>query len=121
MVEVDENGEVVLRIDVPTPYEAERLGTGDESATGWSNTKLAGGTHNLTNADPAGRARHAGLERIIAFVNGPMINGFLYVAPTWMTVRGLIATLVLGVTTLTWLGFELRWSTASLPSLDELY
>jgi len=121
VIELDENDEVVLRIDVPTPYEAERLGTGDESATGWSKTTLVNGTHPPSGADPADRARHTGLARIVAVLTGPVVNGLLYVAPAWMTLWDLVAALVLGGTTLTWLLIELHWSRVRLQFLQELY
>jgi hypothetical protein len=119
VIELDENDEVVWRADVPTPYEAERLGTGDESATGRSKAALADDADGPGEADRADRAeRTTGIAWLVAFLAGPVVNGLLYAAPAWMTFQGLLAALVVGATAVTWVAFELYWSRTSLQMPD---
>lgn len=110
VLELNESDEVIWHVDVPTPYEAERLGTGDESATGWSTTAQRNGTQQAVDARPTEPTdRTTGVAWIVSFITGPMINGLLYVAPPWVTFRALGAALVFGMTTLAWTVFELYW------------
>jgi hypothetical protein len=108
VLEVDENGAVVWSIRVPTPYEAERLGTGDESTNGTSRQTLT----NETAGDSATGEETTGLAWVVAFVTGPLTNGLLYVAPGWMRFGDLLVALGLGTTVLAWLGAELYWRRA---------
>lgn len=105
VLEVDANGAVVWSISVPTPYEAERLGTGDESANGTSRQALTNGTAG----GAATEAETTGLAWVVAFVTGPAVNGLLYVAPGWMRFGDLVVAVGLAGTVLGWLGVELYW------------
>ncbi|WP_302082030.1 aryl-sulfate sulfotransferase [Salinibaculum rarum] len=116
VLELDETDEIVWQVDVPTPYEAERLGTGPESATGKSKFALANGTNQQTDAGSE-TERKTGVGWVVAFVTGPLVNGLLYVAPSWMTFWDLVTALVFGGTALTWLLVEAYWSRARLRSL----
>mgnify|MGYP006275970015 CR=1 FL=1 len=51
VVEIDEEGEVVWEATVPLPYEAERLGTGDESEGGEPATQLPLATTPASDQD----------------------------------------------------------------------
>jgi hypothetical protein len=107
VIEVDERGEIVWRVTVGTPYEAERLGTGDESANGRavrSGGDAAGGRAPAASAGPAGP-----LSGIVAFLAGPAVNGLLYVAPPWLTVTDLPALALLVGSVAGWGLLELRW------------
>jgi hypothetical protein len=115
VLELDENDQVVWQVAVSTPYEAERLGTGDESATGRSQTALRNGTG--TAGDDPPRSSKTGLAWLVAFLRGPVVNGLLYVAPAWMTVGDLAAAGV-GLGALGALaGLELDWSPVGPASL----
>jgi hypothetical protein len=108
VLELDEDDRVVWQVNVSTPYEAERLGTGDESATGWSEAALRNGT--VAAGDGPSRDSKSGLARLVAFLRGPVVNGLLYVAPAWMTVTDLaVAGVGLGALG-TLAGLELHWS-----------
>jgi hypothetical protein len=93
--EVDETGSVVWSLNVAFPYEAERLGTGDESANG--------------SSAPAANlgSRTAGLdERLLIFTKqflpGKYLNGLMYVTPVWMGLAEVIELTVLLVGGLAW-------------------
>ncbi len=105
VLEVDVDGDVVWSISVPTPYEAERLGTGDESAGGRSRQALTNGT----GGGSATGEETTGLAWVVAFVTGPAVNGLLYVAPGWMRFGDLLVALGLAGAALSWLLAELYW------------
>jgi hypothetical protein len=99
--EVDPAGEVVWNVNVAFPYEAERLGTGDESSGGPS------AAHPEMGADGSSGSTFSEVKRN---VGGKYLNGAMYVAPVWMgplellaLVVGALALLVLVVTELAWL------------------
>jgi hypothetical protein len=73
--ELDESGSIVWSVDVGFPYEAERLGTGDESRGGPS------ATHPTTEMDAPGGDLVADVKRQIG---GKPLNVALYLTPTWM-------------------------------------
>ena len=105
VLEVDETGAVVWSVRVPTPYEAERLGTGDESTGGPSKRARTNGT----GGDAAAGEETTGLAWVVAFLTGPAVNGLLYVAPGWMRIGDLLVALGLVGTVVVWLGAELFW------------
>lgn len=118
VVEIDERGNVVWSVDVAFPYEAERLGTGDESTGGPSATAAnltgtgggagdAGPSHGATGGGGAG----AGL---VDRITGPWRNAVAYVTPVWMDRWGTLALLGLLGTILVWIGAELRWAARSV-------
>ncbi|MFB6192160.1 MAG: arylsulfotransferase family protein [Haloarculaceae archaeon] len=112
VIEVDERGGVVWQVTIGTPYEAERLGTGDESATGRARRPSGTGTLGGSGDDGHGGASgQAGpLGRAVAFLAGPAVNGFLYAAPAWVTVGDLPALALLLGSLVAWGLAELRWS-----------
>jgi hypothetical protein len=111
VLELDEHDRVVWQVNVSTPYEAERLGTGDESATGRSKAALRNGTAAAAgNPTAPPREAKTGPAWLVAFLRGPVVNGLLYVAPGWMTVADL-AVAGVGLGALGALaGLELYWS-----------
>ncbi|WP_254824437.1 arylsulfotransferase family protein [Haloglomus halophilum] len=109
VLELDDRDRVVWQVTVSTPYEAERLGTGDESATGRSEAALRNGTGTAGGDDPPRRSK-TGLAWFVAFLRGPVVNGLLYAAPGWMTVADLaVAGIGLGALG-TLAALELHWS-----------
>ena len=77
--EIARNGSVVWSADLGFPYEAERLGTGDESAGGESAASL-----DLANRQPT---FEGGGERLLHSILGvlpkPVVNGIVYLLPGW--------------------------------------
>ncbi len=114
VLELDEDGDVAWQVEISTPYEAERLGTGDESATGRSRVAVENGTYRSATGSEPDRASKSGLAWIVAFVRGPVVNGLLYAAPAWMTVGDLVIAGVLVATVALWSVLELRWSSVEL-------
>jgi hypothetical protein len=100
--EVDKQGEVVWSVNIAFPYEAERLGTGDESAGGPSATQanLDSRTGSLS-------------DRVLIFakqlIPGKYLNGLMYVTPFWMGFVEVFELMMLLGTGLLWGGVEAVW------------
>lgn len=115
LVEVDESGSVVWSVPVRLPYDAERLGTGDESATGQSAQTLGLASQRY---DPdAESGQQAGLTTRVrrgvkALVPASVVNGLVFVLPPWMDFFEFGAALLLVGSLLVWVVLELRWTDA---------
>ncbi|RDZ39591.1 arylsulfotransferase (asst) [Haloferax sp. Atlit-10N] len=100
--EVDKQGEVVWSVNIAFPYEAERLGTGDESAGGPSATQanLDSRTGSLS-------------DRVLTFgkqlIPGKYLNGLMYITPVWMGFVEVFELVMLLGTGLLWGGVEVVW------------
>ncbi len=101
--EIDRRGEVVWSVDVAFPYEAERLGTGDESAGGPSMRAA-----NLRSVEE--RGFWVGVKVLLP---GKYLNAVVYVLPPWMSLSELFALAAFVVASLAWLGVEVRWLRAT--------
>jgi hypothetical protein len=117
VVEVSPDGTVVWRFDVPGPYEAERLGTGEESAGGPSAT--AAGLQSRTNAatgsseaptGPIGRAKTA----VVGLFPTKVVNGAMSVLPVWVGFGDVALFTGLCLVVVTWTALEIRWSSLGL-------
>ena len=110
--EIDRNGDVVWSVDVSFPYEAERLGTGDESAGGPS------AHQKLQSVERSGFWVEA--KRLLP---GKYLNAVMYVLPPWLALPELFALAVLVGVGALWAGVEVRWRRAarhrSLPLRSE--
>ncbi|WP_134668521.1 aryl-sulfate sulfotransferase [Halorussus marinus] len=100
--EVDETGEIVWSLNVGFPYEAERLGTGDESTGGPSARSAGVDSRAGTLVDRFWIAAKS-------VIPGKYLNGLMYVTPVWMGVPEVFATAFGVVVGLVWLGVEARW------------
>ncbi len=114
--EIDENGSVVWSVTVAFPYEAERLGTGDESTDGSpiDDERSARSTSDGATANDGGVDGESSQFALA----GPEINAVLYVLPVWIGPVHLLALLACVVVLPTWVVLELYWSryTATLRS-----
>ncbi|MFC7140511.1 arylsulfotransferase (asst) [Halosimplex aquaticum] len=108
VAEVAPNGTVVWSVTVGMPYEAERLGTGDESAGGQSMQELRGSPGTITHRD-RGIDSSVWLS-IKRFMPSLPVNGALYAGPSWVRFAELSFIVVAVLSLLTWCGFEIRWS-----------
>ena len=121
--EVNETGAIVWEMPVERAYEAERLGTGDESAGGPS--AVAADLQSRRTQPPSGPAEEFE-EAVRDAVPIKVQNGLLgYFFPWWMGFYDVLATLALAVVVVLWGGLELWWSRDALPirrpsSLDSL-
>ena len=80
VVEVAPNGSVVWRLPFPGPYEAERLGTGEESAGGPAAT-AAGLQSRRAETGVVGAVALAAEDLLPSL----LVNGMLFTLPRWMT------------------------------------
>lgn len=106
VVEVDENGSVVWRVDIEMGYDAERLGTGDESAGGHA----AG---SRTGAAPPATHQKGESNALVLQLKDPLpdkpVNGLLFVSPGWVHFADLVVLFVALFTVLTWGSIEWYW------------
>ena len=102
VLEVNKQGKVVWSVNIAFPYEAERLGTGNESANGPSAHAAELRTPPPTISDwPWITAKE--------LVPGHYLNGFMYVVPTWLGIPE-VGGLVGGVfVACIWACTELVW------------
>lgn len=100
--EINEQGEIVWSVNIAFPYEAERLGTGDESSGGPS----------ATRADIDSQMGNIG-DRVLIFakqfVPGKYLNGLMYITPVWMGFLEVLELAFLLSACLLWSGVEVVW------------
>ena len=115
VVEVSPNGTVAWAVEVGMPYDVERLGTGDESATGHATDTAQEG--RVVDAGPAGRV----LLFLKRALPSKVVNGALFstgaVGAEWFGFADLLVAVVLLVTVAAWLVVEYRWAAWSLSGL----
>ncbi|WP_255149995.1 arylsulfotransferase family protein [Halorarius halobius] len=120
VIEVNEQGEVVWSVPVDTPYEAERIGTGDESAGGHSARSLGLESRTVTGKGSADADTASPLMQAVVFVREllpPIVaNGLLFVLPPWVDLLDVLLGAALGGTLLAWGVAEFRWSAYRLRS-----
>jgi hypothetical protein len=113
VLEIDDQGDVVWTLDVPVPYEAERLNTGDESTGGASAERL-----NLPSRSGADRQTSSERPSVFSEVRSAItglfpnkvVNGIENATPVWVGFNDLIVLLGSSLVVLLWLGLEIRWS-----------
>ena len=111
--EVNRQGDVVWSAPVDRAYEAERLGTGGESAGGPSAASAGIRSHTSTSDGPVDRFE----EAVRGAVPVGIQNGLLgYFFPWWMGFYDVLAVVALAGVLLVWGGVELWWSSVSLPA-----
>jgi hypothetical protein len=108
VLEVDERGEVIWEFDVAFPYEAERLGTGDES-TGGPARRGTATTDGESGGGPGGDQNDP-VNSGLGGSSGPLMNAVAYVLPLWMGTVELLALVGFCLGSLTWVVAEWRWS-----------
>ena len=100
--EVNQNGKIVWSVQIAFPYEAERLGTSDESAGGPSATRAA----------IQSRSHGFWAEFWITVKDvlpGKYVNGLMYITPAWMDMPALLALVMGFVSVLSLSLLEIRW------------
>jgi hypothetical protein len=117
VVEVAPNGTIVWSVHVGMGYDAERLGTGDESAGGHAYDTGADAGTGVDGAATAGPT--VGLsERLLIGLKDVLpsvaVNGLLYLAPSWVRFTDLLVAGVLLTTIVVRIGFAWRWSDRSV-------
>jgi len=101
--EVDADGRIAWSVPVGFPYEAERLGTGEESAGGPSARAAGLDTRTAPAIDGA-------LVRLKGLFPGKYLNGVVYVTPIWMGFAELLALAVGLLAAIAWAGTECYWA-----------
>jgi hypothetical protein len=118
--EIAPNGSVTWQINFPRPYETERLGTGDESTNGPSATR-AGLASRGDDDTSASQSANSGLlttfrNSVLGLVPSETVNLVAYFTPPWVGFTDIFLIVILGGTTVAWIGAELWWSSLRLRS-----
>lgn len=110
LLEVTPSGEVIWTARIPDSYEAERLGTGDESASGRSATSLDYESQTLSTTETTDRALDDRIRLFLKQLIPPkIVHGIVFIAPEWMNALSLFTTIALFGTVVVWGAIELRW------------
>jgi hypothetical protein len=114
VLEVTPEGEIVWQVELSHPYEAERLGTGDESAGGRSAQSLGYQSRTGGEPDEDGGFTVGVMSSMSDVVRGVLphrvVNAIIYVGPVWMGRPEFGAATVAVLTGLAWSGTETRWA-----------
>lgn len=112
VLEVGPDGEIVWSVNVGHVYDAERLGTGDES-TGGPSAAAANLSGKQLSSDSGGDGSAGLLTRvrlqIVSLFPGKIVNGIRFVMPQWMHFVDAIVVAILGATLLGWSTLEAWW------------
>lgn len=116
VIEINRDGEIVWSVDVVTPYDAERLGTGDESGGGQSAQSLGlpssgDGSTGSVNRDGGALSLKSLLRNIIP---SWIWNGVLFILPRWVDSSDIIALATILITPPIWVAAELYWAPITL-------
>ncbi|MEF8852249.1 MAG: aryl-sulfate sulfotransferase [Haloarculaceae archaeon] len=128
VAQVAPNGSVVWSFTVGMPYEAERLGTGGESAGGESipAVREAGTEARDSPLSPVAPVTGGDATRVVLPPEeGPVdfvwvvikrlvpslpVNGVLFAGPSWLRFHDVVFASVALAAALAWVGLELRWA-----------
>ncbi|WP_435154029.1 arylsulfotransferase family protein [Haladaptatus sp. DFWS20] len=103
VVEVNRQGQAIWELPFYSPYEVERLETGDESTRGPSATqaKIRSSTATVGDRGIYERLAHALFSK-------KTVSGMWFVLPMWAGLGDLVAVAITALTLLVWAVFELR-------------
>ncbi|SFL45471.1 Arylsulfotransferase (ASST) [Halogranum rubrum] len=116
IVEVNKSGEIVWQVKLKGAYDAERLGTGDESTGGHSvqaslpADSTDGKSEATISQTPSSSVTGKGLVWFRKLLPRMLINPLLYVLPSWVGFVEFTALLLGGLTGISWATAELWWS-----------
>lgn len=123
LLEIDRDGEIVWTVKVKSLYEAERLGTGDESAGGTSATKANLTSENEQRTDSRPESTETTVTEaadsqqsfsvrsaLRGLIPLKLWNGIAFVLPAWTGILEVIALCGILFTGITWVLAELYWT-----------
>lgn len=115
VIVVDRRGEIVREVTVNTPYDAELLGSGDESTGGESARSLgiaSRGTVTLGEGSQGSIYTGDGgiASQIKSAVPSIVLNSVKFVLPIWIHTKQLLFIGLMLLSVVTWGVLELRWS-----------
>lgn len=129
VLEIDRSGNMVWQMSIQGVYDAERLGTGDESTGGQSAAELGLAWTAVDDSDSSGENnRNEGADRglfstvlltIKDLLPSILVNSVLYVLPGWMGFIELMALLTTVGTLGVWGIVEYRWAPWRLGVVDD--
>jgi hypothetical protein len=114
VTEIKPGGRVAWSVTIGMPYDAERLGTGDESAGGRSMAAIRDSRPHSDDGAAVATWRRQPTARfwltMKSIAPSILVNGLLYAGPSWFRFTDLVFASVMLAGLATWGAFELRWS-----------
>lgn len=102
VLEVNPEGEIVWQLKVKRPYEAEVLGTGDESAGGRSATSIG------LNSATISEGELSFVQKTLSLLPTELVSAILFVLPRWVGLKEVVAIAVGGLVLTTWMYVEFK-------------
>lgn len=113
VMEVNESGDIVWQVESMLPYDAERLETGAESASGQSARELDLESRTGTEDDGNSGFEFSPFEFLGGLLESILphriYNAMIFVAPVWVGKIEAAAIAIGLVSGLTWAGLEIKW------------
>ncbi|MFC6765174.1 arylsulfotransferase family protein [Natrinema soli] len=112
VLEINQQGDIVWDFDFTAGYEAERLGTGDESEGGPS-AQEAGLPSRTSNGDTSISSEESATQinnGIKGLLPNKIVNGLANATPSWLGFLDLIVLSAGMLTAVFWGGLELWWA-----------
>jgi hypothetical protein len=121
VIEIAPNGSIVWKVHVGMGYDAERLGTGDESTGGeaYGTDRRQTGVRGTTKAGGAKGVADLIVLRLKGLLPSVVVNGLLYLSPSWVRFTDLLVAGVLLMTVMVRIGFAWRWSGKSVRGVAD--
>ncbi|MFB6301601.1 MAG: arylsulfotransferase family protein [Haloferacaceae archaeon] len=113
VLEVNESGAVVWSFTVRLPYEAERLGTGDESAGGPSASRAGLASRSVDSRVEKESVRSVSTvvyRFVTRLLPSPLLNSIHFITPPWIGVRDFFPLAVVTILPVVWGILEIRWA-----------
>ncbi|WP_276302458.1 arylsulfotransferase (asst) [Halorussus lipolyticus] len=110
--EVTPAGEIVWQVSMAKPYEAERLGTGDESAGGQSATALGyeSRTPEVERGDEEATLQGRIYGAVRSVLPTKLYHGIRWMLPAWMGLFDILLVAISGLSLVGWVVSELYWT-----------
>ncbi|ADQ67276.1 Arylsulfotransferase (ASST) [Halogeometricum borinquense DSM 11551] len=118
VIDLNTDGEIVWSYEIQMAYEAERLGTGDESAGGESAAALGlpsrepGDVVDTEQAKPSLVSRIPGM--ITSLFPNKLVHGVMFLLPGWVGVYELLGAMLCVGSLFTWGILEIRWRSVEI-------
>lgn len=115
LIEVSPNGSIIWEVQIPSGYDAERLGTGPESHGGSSADKLGLQSIQRETKEKASSSSQF-KEALKSIFPSKVKNGIAAITPWWFSTFDLLSLLTFIFSALCLVVFELIWSPYRLRS-----
>lgn len=128
VIEVNPDGKVIWSVNVDTPYEAERIGSGDESVNGPSALSASIRSGSIAGQESVdeqtGGIMNFVRELWIGIRNmlpSKAVSIILYILPPWIRFTELTIIAIILITSFAWGILEYKWSNLTLRVTNPIH